>query len=325
MLVAEGAVFFERLVDDALELGGQRGVKADRCYWRVIEDAIENFGGTVATERGAASRHFIEDYTEAEKIAASIEVAAAGLFGRHVSDGAESGAGAGEIGGIERVLVAVAPNGSGGFNESCGFGGDGFGQAEIENFCLIARSDEEIGGLDVAMDDAFGMSGIESVGNLDGKRKRFVKRKRTAGDGVFESAAIEKLHDDEGMCVVFADFVDGANVGVIQGRGGLRFALKAFESLQVAGDAVGKEFKSDEAVELGVFGFVDNAHPAAAEFFDDTEMGNAAADQTWGIRHEGTILVRWQGTVNERRCWSSGCDQNGAFAMEAMNETAAHG
>jgi len=81
VLVAEGAVFFERLVDDALELGGQRGVKADRCYWRVIEDAIENFGGTVATERGAASRHFIEDYTEAEKIAASIEVAAAGLFG----------------------------------------------------------------------------------------------------------------------------------------------------------------------------------------------------------------------------------------------------
>jgi hypothetical protein len=54
-------------------------------------------------------------------------------------------------------------------------------------------------------------------------------------------------------------------------------------------------------------------------------MGNAAADQTWGIRHEGTILVRRQGTVNERRCWWSDCDQNGAFAMEAMNETAAHG
>jgi hypothetical protein len=30
-------------------------------------------------------------------------------------------------------------------------------------------------------------------------------------------------------------------------------------------------------------------------------MRNAAADQAGRIRHVGTILVRWRGTVNERR------------------------
>ncbi len=84
--------------------------------------------------------------------------------------------------------------------------------------------------------------GVEGVGNLYGERECFVEGKRAAGDGVFESAAIEKLHDDERMRVVFADFVDGADIGVIQSGGGLGFALKAFESLGVAGNAVGKKF-----------------------------------------------------------------------------------
>jgi len=84
--------------------------------------------------------------------------------------------------------------------------------------------------------------------------------------GVFESPAVEKLHDDERMRFGFADFVDGAYVGVIEGGGGLRLALKAFESLGVAGDAVGKKFQRYEAVELTVFRFVDDAHAPTAEF-----------------------------------------------------------
>ena len=41
------------------------------------------------------------------------------------------------------------------------------GQAEIENFGVSAIGDEDIRRLDVAMNDALGMSGIERVGNLD--------------------------------------------------------------------------------------------------------------------------------------------------------------
>jgi hypothetical protein len=47
-----------------------------------------------------------------------------------------------------------------------------------------------------------------------------------ASDAVFEGHAFEVLHGDEGVAVVPADVVDGADVGVIQGGGGLDLTLK---------------------------------------------------------------------------------------------------
>ena len=45
------------------------------------------------------------------------------------------------------------------------------GQAEIENLGVSALGDKDVSGLDVAVDDAFGVSGVERVRNLDGERQ----------------------------------------------------------------------------------------------------------------------------------------------------------
>jgi len=47
--------------------------------------------------------------------------------------------------------------------------------------------------------------------------------------------------------------------------------------LRIAGDIFRKEFQRDETAELGVFGLVDHAHPAAPEFFKDAVVGDRAA------------------------------------------------
>jgi len=39
--------------------------------------------------------------------------------------------------------------------------------------------------------------------------------------------SVQKLHGDEGFAMLVIDFVDRANVGMIQGRGGLRLSFKA--------------------------------------------------------------------------------------------------
>ena len=44
-----------------------------------------------------------------------------------------------------------------------------FCQSEVENLGVAALSDENVGWLDVAVDDAFGVSGVERVGDLDGQ------------------------------------------------------------------------------------------------------------------------------------------------------------
>ena len=98
------------------------------------------------------------------------------------------------------------------------------------------------------------------------------------GDAMLQGRTIEELHDDEGVPLVSADFVDGADVGMVQGGSGAGFAAEALQSLRVLGDVVGKEFQSNEPAEVGVFGFVDDAHAAAAEFLNDAVMGDGLAD-----------------------------------------------
>src|SRR5271165_1548716 len=79
---------------------------------------------------------------------------------------------------------------------------------------------------------------------------------------------LEIFHDDEGEAALFANVVDGADVGVIKRRGGLRLAAKTAQRSGVADHVIGKKFKCDEAVQARVFGFVNDAHASAAEFLD---------------------------------------------------------
>ena len=46
----------------------------------------------------------------------------------------------------------------------------------------------------------------------------------------------------------FANFVDGADVGMIQSRRSLRLALKTAQGLGIFGDFIGQEFQGDKTV-----------------------------------------------------------------------------
>src|SRR5262249_3819851 len=97
-LVAQTGIVFERLGDGAIEVGGERSMEARGGNGFALEDRGKNYAGGVAGESLAAGGHFVEDEAERKEISAGVERLAANLFGRHVGDGAESHAGAGEIG-----------------------------------------------------------------------------------------------------------------------------------------------------------------------------------------------------------------------------------
>ena len=175
------------------------------------------------------------------------------------------------------------------------------GEAKIEDFGGAALGDEEVGGLDVAVDDTFGVRGVESVGNFDGKCKERVEFHGAAGNAMLERGALQKFHGDEGLAVFLADIVDGADVGVIEGRGGLGFPFKTGEGLGIFGNFVGEEFQGDKATKACVFGFVDNAHASAAEFLQDAVMREGLADERGRIRHRTLILVLEGRRVNKAK------------------------
>ena len=165
------------------------------------------------------------------------------------------------------------------------------GEAEIQHLGVAALGHKDVGGLDVAVDDALGMSGVQSVGNLDGQREHGFAIERLSANEVLEGHAVEKFHGDERLIPVFADFVDGANIGMIESRGGARLAAKALERLRVLRQAIGQKFEGNEAAEFGVLGFVDHTHAATANLFDDAVVRDGLADQGEGLVFERIHLT----------------------------------
>ena len=108
-------------------------------------------------------------------------------------------------------------------------------QAEVENLGVSPLGDENVGGFDVAMNDAFAVSGIERIGNLDGNRDNALRIQGACGDQVFQRHAIQVLHGDERLAFVAPDFVDGADIGVIERRCASCFAAKTFQGMRVPG------------------------------------------------------------------------------------------
>jgi hypothetical protein len=84
-----------------------------------------------------------------------------------------------------------------------------------------------------------------------------------------ERLALDEFHDDGSYVAGFLEAVDLRDVGVIELREHLRFALEARESLGVVRERVGEDLDRDVAVELGVVGAIDLAHPAFAQQRDD--------------------------------------------------------
>src|SRR6202022_4033864 len=138
-----------------------------------------------------------------------------------------------------------------------------FGQAEIEDFGLSAPGKENIGRLEIAMDDSRLMGGVEGVGNLDGDVKDLSAGQRLARNDVLESLTFQKLHHNEGVALGFVNFINGAEVGGVKGRGGPRLALKSLQDLMVADQIGGKELQSHIPAQPEILGAIYHAHAPA--------------------------------------------------------------
>ncbi len=107
------------------------------------------------------------------------------------------------------------------------------------------------------------------------------------GDAVLERLAFQKLHHDEGLPLVLVDVVDGADAGVVEGRGGPGLALEALLGLVAREEPLGQELERDLAAQAGVLGLVDDAHAPAAELLEDAVVGDGLAGHGDALRCAG--------------------------------------
>jgi hypothetical protein len=128
------------------------------------------------------------------------------------------------------------------------------------------------------MNNACGVSSVESVCNLSGKQKKSFHLQRTPRNAVLQRHAVEKLHDDERLTFVPADFMNGADIWMVQGRRSASLSTETLQRLRVLRNFLREKFESDEASKLGVFGFIDNTHTTAAELLHDAVVRDRLAD-----------------------------------------------
>ncbi len=219
-----------------------------------MQDRVHDLAEGLPLERQPAGQHLVEHHAQREQVRARIGGPPERLLRRHVGHRAEHRPGHRVVGdGDGDIRRSVLPR----LHE--------LRQAEVEHFHLAARVDDDVGALDVAMNDAAAVCLDQRVPDLPRDVHRVADRQRPAGGARREHVAFDVLHDEEVGALVFADVVDRGDVRRAQRRGRPGFGEKARPPLGVGPLRRGQELERDVTAKARVFGTVDLAHAASAE------------------------------------------------------------
>ena len=165
-------------------------------------------------ERARASHQLVEHRARREEVAAAVHDLASHLLRRHVFGGAHHHPRARDVAHGEA------------------------GHAEVHDLDPALPGEEDVGGLDVAVDDPDLVGVGQAFEHGDHDRDLALEAEGRSGPHrVEEVVPAEELHRDVGRAVgVVAEVEDGHHVGVHHARDRARFALEAVLLLRVARD-----------------------------------------------------------------------------------------
>ncbi len=129
--------------------------------------------------------------------------------------------------------------------------------------------DLDVGGLQVAVDDALLVCSLQPLRDLHEKRQRLVDRDRASSDPVRQGLALHHLHDQEAGVTLLLEAVECGDVVVIQRCENACLTLEAGESLWIGRHLLQEELDRHLAAELDVLGAVDLSHPPGSEGGDN--------------------------------------------------------
>ena len=247
-LVAPGRVFLDRPVDDGLERRIQIGHPRAQRHRGLTHDRVHDLVHGLARERLVVREQLVHDQAGREDVAAAVAGFALDLLRGHVVGSPHDHAGLGEAGiGDPR-------------------------DAEIQDAQDAFAVDHHVRRLDVAVHHALVVRVLEAGGQFFEQLELPRQGQRNVLlDVLGEGRPLDVFHDDVGGAFVFAEVVDGDDVGVFEAARGLRLAEKAIVEVLV-GDPqqLDRDHPSDVRVAAA------KHHPHAAE--PDTVEDVVAAD-----------------------------------------------
>ena len=212
-----------------------------------------------ALERWLTREHLVEHTAEAVDVAPGIDIAVAGgLLGAHVGGRAEAQSGFGQLGEVPRPgCLALASRKRPRDTE---VGHD-----------RMTRLEQDVLGLDIAMNHALAVGIVERVGDLTSDAEGVVERElRLAFEAGAERLAVDERHDVEEERPLRSARISGAAVikrkdmGMVQARRDLDFAEEAIGA-ERRGELGAEDLHRNLAMMLQVFREIDGGHAAHAE------------------------------------------------------------
>jgi hypothetical protein len=261
-----------RAEDDLVEAAGDLRAELARRHRGLGQDPRQDLAQVLAVVGRAAGQERVQRRADRVEIAAQVDLPSAHLLGRGVQRRSEEDPRAREL----HVLLERAR------------------QPEIADLDAALRGREAVRGLDVAVDDAGLVRGLEPVEDLDRPAHGLRDRHGLAArDPVLERLAGAQLHRDRGRALDHVRAEDEHAGGVGDGRRDPGLAAEALESLLGQRELLHEHLERDVAAGGELLGLVDDAHPAAAELPQQPEAADLARER--GVSH------RLRGRIHEFR------------------------
>lgn len=134
-----------------------------------------------------------------------------------------------------------------------------------------------VGRLQIPVDDARAVRGIERVGDLAGDSQGFVERQCAVRESRREVLAFDKFHHDGPEAVDGFHAVDLRDARVVQGSQRPGFTIEADQALGIAGELRRQQFQRDRTIECRVVREIDLTHPTRTDPRDHVVPAESAA------------------------------------------------
>ena len=142
----------------------------------------------------------------------------------------------------------------------------------------MLAAQQHVGGLDVAVDQADGVGGVEGGADLERDRRGARGRHGAlAREQVLEVGALHVAHHQVQVTALLARGVDRDDVRVVDRRRDPRLALEALAEARVPRPVGGDQLEGDRAPQRELGRPVDDAHAAAAGDRLDAAAGELGA------------------------------------------------
>jgi hypothetical protein len=125
--------------------------------------------------------------------------------------------------------------------------------------------DFDVGGFEIAMDDAALVGGVQRLRDLRCDGERLFERERPTLQSVGERGTLDQFQDEGTNAIEIFDPVNRADVRMIQRRQQPGLPIEAGTPIRIGEPHGGEDLDCDIAIEAAVAGPIDLAHTPRAE------------------------------------------------------------